>query len=87
MYKSRSFMAERHDPPLDTPSLSQEMRQHLMAWLPQGILGPKMAGFIAAQGARVLEAGSDHVRLLIGRKRWIPWGSYTTIFPWKSRSS
>jgi hypothetical protein len=81
MYKNRSFLAERHDPPLVSLPLSQEMRQHLMAWLPQGILGPKMAGFVSEQGARVLEAGPDHVRLLIGRKRWIPWGNYGDDFP------
>src|SRR5947207_589809 len=46
------------------------MQLHLMAWLPQGIIGPKMATFITDQDARVLEVRSDRVRLQIGHKRW-----------------
>jgi hypothetical protein len=41
-----------------------------MAWLPQGIIGPKMATFVADQDAQVLEANRERIRLQIGHKSW-----------------
>ena len=43
---------------------------HFMAWLPQGIVGPKMATFVTDQDAQVLEVDHDRIRLRIGRKPW-----------------
>jgi hypothetical protein len=55
-------------PAIELPS--GVMRFHFMAWLPQGILGPKMANFVADQDAQVLEVDRDRIRLRIGRKSW-----------------
>jgi hypothetical protein len=63
-----------HRPP-EEPSSAIElpsgmMRLHFMAWLPQGIVGPKMATFVADQDAHVLDVEQDRIRLRIGRKSW-----------------
>ena len=45
-----------------------------MAWLPQGIAGPKVAGFVSEQQARVLRVHPDELRLGIGQPPgWLPW--------------
>jgi hypothetical protein len=63
-----------HVPPeVQTPAIelpSGVMRLHFMAWLPQGIVGPKMATLVADQDAQVLEVSRDFIRLQIGRKSW-----------------
>jgi hypothetical protein len=63
-----------HLPPVDaSPEIelpSGLMRFHFMAWLPRGIIGPKMATFVADQDAQVLEVDNDRIRLRIGRKTW-----------------
>ena len=56
-------------PDIELPS--GVMRFHFMAWLPQGIIGPKMATFVADQDAQVLEVAKDRIRLQIGRKGWL----------------
>src|SRR5262245_61322921 len=66
----------KHLPPKDSaPAIELPegvMRLHLMAWLPQGIVGPKMTTFVTDQEARVLEVDKDHIRLQLGRKSWLP---------------
>ena len=59
---------EAHTPAIELPS--GVMRFHFMAWLPQGILGPKMATFVADQDAQVLAIDQDRIHLRIGRKSW-----------------
>lgn len=76
--------AAPQSPPLDhaPQTLSTGLAQyHFMAWLPQGIVGPKMATFLADQDARVLELDANHVRLQIGRKTWLGWSKRETELP------
>jgi len=53
---------------------------HLMAWLPRGIVGPKMATFVADQDAQILEIDENRARLRIGRKSWLPWRASSEDF-------
>ncbi len=65
---ARHTSPEEHAPVVELPS--GVMRFHFMAWLPRGILGPKMATFVADQDARVLHVEQDNIRLRIGRTSW-----------------
>jgi hypothetical protein len=76
MYKDRACAVETHDTGPTLIFASVGIRHHFMAWLPQGIVGPKMHGFINEQNAQVLNADDDHIRLQIGQKRWLPWARY-----------
>ncbi len=61
-------LPEEYAPVVELPS--GVMRFHFMAWLPQGILGPKVATFVADQDAQVVHVEPDNIRLRIGRTTW-----------------
>lgn len=61
--------------PLPTFSTDETgtIRHEFFAWLADEVLGPKLDGFIATQGAKVLAISRQKVRLRIGTRRWMSW--------------
>lgn len=54
-------------------------RHDCMAWLPDGVLGPKIAGFITTYDGKLLEGSSQRVRILLDKRSVFSFSNRDTV--------